>query len=75
VANGFDVLFGARAGFGFQGVHPDVDVEGLFLILVPQPILKGWFGDLGSRSDALDRPAAVAVAHQNSNAVGLLKAR
>jgi hypothetical protein len=58
VANGFDVFLRACAGFGLPCVHADVYIEGLFFILVAQPILEGWFSDL---------PAVVGAAHaQNS---------
>src|SRR5579883_311652 len=70
MADGLDVLLGARARFRLQGVHSDVDVVGFLFILVMEPVLRGSARNSFHGCDALDRLTAIAIADQNGNTVG-----
>jgi hypothetical protein len=75
MADGMDVFLCSGARFGFQGVHPDVDVARFFFIFELQPLLKGRFHDLGRGRDALNRFASAAISYQDSEPVRRIKGR
>jgi len=57
------VVLRSRVGFRFQGVHAEVDVGAVSLILVAQPILKLRGRDSYCRADALESVSAPSISH------------
>ena len=69
------IVLRSRVGFGFERVHSDVDIGAVSVILVSQPVLKLGGRDPYRRADALERFSALAISHQNRQAVGGIKIR
>src|SRR5262249_45076492 len=70
VADGENILLGARLSLRFESVHPDVNVATVLVVFVAHPILERGSDDLIDGSDALDGSTAHAIADQDGNAVG-----